>query len=530
MSTPTPRRPAARLRLAILLLATGLVASPVLEARPPAEPRPPAPKRLAFLCVADRRLPLLPGDVFLGEVVSRLLRFAAPVGDTLALDDVCGGAGRWLDDCGDAGRAELLAHAAASADVMVRVRAADARAASTREVTRRLASAPPPRLRARSASTTKFSEFKATYDGKTQLTYARAYGLDLDAARRRHAAFEGERWAEKSYFVASVRPPGTRPDRILALSDEDGAIVGAQYLYLEAEVPNTPFESYLPGIAFVDAHRKHFEAAADVLAARHPSVHRDNLLLFLFATLVHELFKLGNEDVLQDLGLALEADLPVAGALQTASGVPSFVAKAALKAAEALVDRERFGVGPFQGIVGLTREAARAFDGWQTLAGAVTPDDFQDGRIVGTLLDPVTSIYAKAIVVDYVLARLEATWFRDPAVVYPVDVFPSPRPTPSSREAALLATAFLVQFFPEMVAEGDFAFLDRGHVFLGQMNMMGLCFGVAPRLAGCRFESREAGQRTWSVHVAGRDNAGLHEGDFTSYGKLRFFDVVCGEP
>ena len=112
MSTPTPRRPAARLRLAILLLATGLVASPVLEARPPAEPRPPAPKRLAFLCVADRRLPLLPGDLFLGEVVNRLLRFAAPVGDTLALDDVCGGAGRWLDDCGDAGRAELLAHAA----------------------------------------------------------------------------------------------------------------------------------------------------------------------------------------------------------------------------------------------------------------------------------------------------------------------------------------------------------------------------------------------------------------------------------
>jgi hypothetical protein len=207
------------------------------------------------------------------------------------------------------------------------------------------------------------------------------------------------------------------------------------------------------------------DTAAGILARAHPdSLRENNVRVFLRDDLVTQLLEMTSEDPWQDRAACIKVGCSQLERLESVYqdysdkvGVELWGKRRDLPWwAWWLASRtykynlEKQALGPAQVIVGLANRAAnqreilRRYRPFLSQGDFSTPDD-----VIRTVLDPRKSIFAKAMVFDYVITELERTLFSDPNFREPATFAPFISDLRTAREYSLMYLASILAMFPE---------------------------------------------------------------------------------
>ncbi|MFA4906309.1 MAG: hypothetical protein WC645_07375 [Candidatus Margulisiibacteriota bacterium] len=207
------------------------------------------------------------------------------------------------------------------------------------------------------------------------------------------------------------------------------------------------------------------DTAAHILAGAHPnSLRENNVRVFLRDDLVMGQLELTSEDPWQDRAACIKVGCNQLERLESVYheydgkvGVEMWGKRRDLPwwawwlaSVTYKYDLKKHGLGPSQIIIGLADRATNYQDVLRRYHPFLSGDDFSSSdNIIRTILDPNKSIFAKALVFDYIISTLERTIFADPHFREPATVAPFISDLKTAREYSLMYLASKLAMFPE---------------------------------------------------------------------------------
>lgn len=253
--------------------------------------------------------------------------------------------------------------------------------------------------------------------------------------------------------------------------------------------------AYRPCLSYVEKYDTDFDEAAKLLHASHPELHLDNVRIWIRQHFIHELRNLDSIDVWQDISACHEIGCEYEDKFKAT--FPDMAESNSLYVAWKMAstlrnNRANQGYGPGQIILEQAMEAASDDDIAMKYAAHIPRKAFKDqDAMLKAILDPKRSIFVKAMIYDFILARMKETVFRSKEVRFSSDVYPFIGSDATSREMALINGAQILSMYPERAHKlRSYTYSGPDLQMFGNFCAFSKMLGIEPCLPGVVCEER----------------------------------------